>query len=234
MIKAYYTTPLFSWLYNHTLPGRSYVKTTLKSNSYWYYDRIDVTDQIDILTEGSINLIDTLNNIYSTPNTQYQLPIVANNDKITVYLPFFDNAKSFTIHDVILDVTADVIYDQSTVTYQMTNITPIIGDISFDPFTPTTSQNNNPTIWGDDINFDRGSCGIITAPQYIHATITPDCYAQRTRPTGYNLPNNCACAFWPNNSWLTYANATSNYSLFKTTTFDVPYNRSGNLTFIDE
>lgn len=231
MIKAYYTTPSFIWQYNRSGLGRSYVKSTLQSTSYYYYDRIDVTDPVDISAEGAVSFVDSLNNAYPTPNTQYQLPIVESNNKVTFYLPFFDNTKSFTIHDVILDVTADVVYDRDNVTYRMENITPIIGDIKFDPLQPTTSQNNRPTTWANDINFDRGGCNTATTQQYINATITPDCYAQRTRPSGYNLPSNSVCAFWPNNSWLTYANALSDLTLFKSTAFDVPYNSAGTLKF---
>lgn len=222
MIKAYLKTPYAEWL-SEAAPGRDLIKTRVKSNSYYYYERVDITDRVDIASEVSCNLIDSLNNAYTTPNSQYQLPIIEDSGKITVYLPFFSNSQSVTIKDVILDVNATVTYDQATVTYLLENVEPVIGDIVFAPIEPTTAQGNNPTTNTGDINFDRGLCSLSTAPQYITATITPDYFAQRTRPQGYGFPTNAQAAFSTSTRWLIYANALSSYSLYKNTYIDYLY-----------
>lgn len=222
-LKAFFTTPTPNWTIGtevQVVPGRSLTKTTVRSGAY-NYERVTVSDLVDV-SEIPLNLVDSLNNAFSVPNTQYQLSTVENNGKITIYFPFFDNSKTATIEDIIFDVNATVTYDQETATYKLENVTPITGNIVFEPYAPTTAQGNNPATNSGDINFDRATIALTQASLYCGVTIRPDKDLQRTRPNS-SLPNATAALLVPENNpqtflpgpWLNYAQARQDGTLFK-------------------
>lgn len=204
-IKTYFKAPIWSPL-DGVLPGRSYVKKLQRpSDAHYCYasERIERADLID-LSELPAPFIDSLNNSYNVQDRLYELPIVSNNDKVTVYFPYFKEDFEYVIHDVLLDVDGrshsyylDDDPNKDVAGIEITGTT--IGDIVLKALAPELSnggqeQGNNPAIGDGDLNVDRAVVSNGTPAPYSRLIVTPDFTLRRIRTSQYGMQ--CSTSYY--------------------------------------